>query len=352
MEDITENKLVITSGPDTGKEYRLLQGSTTLGSAPDNDVQLNDQGISGFHAEIRSDNNSFLILDFNSEKGTYVNDEKILEERQLVAGDRIQLGSVHAVFIPRNGIFAKANKPKVNFQEVLKNLEPYYRKWKNEKNRKILACVLPVIVVLMIALAMSGNHPADEEESATSHYKVVDSAHASHRGNGAAKETTDSAQRTPSAIENDSPRDRPNAAVAESADAIENQSGPAPQDRFTAIYFNIANKFADHQLWQIALEYYHRVLAKAPDHPELSAHIAEMKSEINNQIAYEQGQILIEKEHYQEGIANLRRIPETSYYFQKAAQVIGKAEENKTQAIKNNEAIRSEEQSPDPAESR
>lgn len=351
MADITENKLVITSGPDSGKEYPLWQARTTLGSAPDNDVQLNDQGISGFHAEIRSDDNCFLILDFNSEKGTYVNEERIGEEKQLVAGDTIQLGSLHAVFMPRNGIFAKTCKPKMNFQEVLKGLEPYYKKWNNEKNRKILACVLPVIVVIMIALAMSGNHPEDRKAPATQHYKVVDSAHASHSGTNAEKKTTDSARKISYAIENDSPRNRPNAAVGTSAGAIGNQSGPEPQDRFANIYFKIANTFADHQLWQMALEYYHRVFEKTPDHPELSVHIAEMKSEINNQINYEQGQILIEKKRYRKAIANLRRIPETSYYFQKAAQDIAEAEK-RTQAIKSNEEMLSEKQSSDPVESR
>lgn len=352
MSDLTENKLVIISGSNTGKAYRLWQARTTLGSAPGNDVQLNNRGISGFHAEIRNENNSFSILDFNSEKGTYINEERISGGKKLVAGDRIQLGSLHAVFMPRNGIFAKVPKPKVNVEKVLKRLKPYYKKWNNEKNRKILACVLPVIAVLMIALAMSGNHAADRKASATQHYKVVDPAHTSYSGNGAEKESNDSARKTPSASENEPPGNRSDGAVATSVGGIANQSDPEPQDRFADIYFNLANKFADQQLWQIALEYYHRVFEKTPDHPELSAHIAEMKSEINNQITYEQGQFLIEKEHHQEGIANLRRIPETSYYFQKAAQVIAEAEENKIQAIKSNEAMRSEEQSPDPNESR
>lgn len=331
MDNITEDKLVITSGPGSGKEYQLLLGRTTIGSAPDNDVQLNDQGISGFHAEIRCNNNSFLILDFNSEKGTFVNGERIRGEKQLVAGDRIQLGSVHAVFMPRNGIFAKECKPKVDFQKVIKGLEPCYNNWMNEKNRKILACVLPVIVVLMLAVPMSRNHPLDQKESAAQYFKIVHSAHASYGRNDVKKKTTDSAQKTTSAIENALPKNMPNGEVVASGGAIGNKTGPGPQERFADIYFNIANKFADHQLWQIALEYYYRVFEKTPDHPALPAHIVEMKSEINNQITYEQGQTLIEKENYQEGIANLHRIPETSYYFQKALQVIAEAEENQTQ---------------------
>ena len=357
MENTIENKLAITSGPDSGKEYPLWQGRTTLGSAPDNDVQLNDRGIAGFHAEIRSDNNSFLIFDFNSEKGTFVNEERIREEKELVAGDRIQMGSLHAVFIPQNSIIAKEYKPKVNFQAIFQRLEPYckkpsYTKWMNEKNRKMIACVLPVIVVLMIGLAMSKNHSMDQKVSAVQRFKVVHSAQASAGGNGAETETIDPERKPPTEIESVSPGNMPNGTVVASAGAIGNQTGLKPQDRFADIYFNIANTFADHQLWQIALEYYYRVFEKTPDHPELSAHITEMKSEINNQITYEQGETLIEKAHYQEGIANLRRVPETSYYFQKAAQIIAKAEENQTQAKKSNEEIRPEGQSPNPAESR
>jgi hypothetical protein len=208
-----------------------------------------------------------------------------------------------------------------------------------------------VIVVLMVVLVMSNNHRVDQERTVAQHAKMVHSAHASVSGNDAEKEMIDPARKKTPAIENSSLTNMPNGAAAASADAIRNQAGPSPQDRFADIYFSIANKFADYQLWQIALEYYYRVFEKNPGYPELSAHIAEMKSEINNQITYEKGHDLITKEHYQEGIGNLHRIPENSYYFHKAAKFIAEAEENLMQAKKINEENR-QGQSSNPDESR
>lgn len=352
MDNTTENKLVIASGSDSGKEYPLSQGRTTIGSAPDNDVRFKDPGISGFHAEVRCENNCFYICDFNSEKGTFVNEARINQEKQLSAGDRIQMGSVHAVFMPGNGIIAREYNPGISLKKVRERIDPYFQKWMNKKNRKIMACVLPMIVVLMIAMALSGNPRTDPKGSAKQHAKTIHSSQADDIGNGPKKKRTDPSQNTPPASEHGSPDSAANGAPAASTGTGRNQTEPRPQDDFANIYFNIAANFADHQLWQNALEYYYRVYEKTPSHPELSDHIAKMKVEINNQTIFEEAQVLIEKEHYEEGIANLRRIPETSYYFPKATQFIADAEKNLMQAKKENEDNQRGDQLSNPAENR
>jgi tetratricopeptide (TPR) repeat protein len=105
------------------------------------------------------------------------------------------------------------------------------------------------------------------------------------------------------------------------------QSGRGQQESFAALYFSIAAKFADQQLWQIALEYYSRVFEEDSDNLELAAKIAKMKSEIQNQTVYEKGKTLIKKDRYDDGIAELHKIAENSFYFDKAAQAITAAKE-------------------------
>ena len=59
MKSQSENKLVIVSEPDYGKEFSLFHGRTTIGSAPGNDVRIDCQSVSGFHAEFNIDNNKY-----------------------------------------------------------------------------------------------------------------------------------------------------------------------------------------------------------------------------------------------------------------------------------------------------
>ena len=354
MENKIINKLVIASEPGYGQEFHLLQGRTTIGSAPDNDLQLDYPDVSGFHAEFRIENNTFFISDFNSKKGTFVNEKRITKEKKVAAGDRIQIGSTQTLFLPHNAIVAKKSKfnvnihkgfkssnslkqkwiseKKVNMQEVLEIVKPYYKKLITRNNRKILAYVLPMIALIMLALVIYKNGNEDQGKSTAQHDEVVRSTNMSNGGNGADKKTINSAQNSAGKNENGSPHQIQKRTVGASVGTQQNSSGQSQQDHFDSIYSSIANKFADQQLWHIALEYYHRVFEKNPDNPELSAQIAKMKSEIQNQKIYEGGQALMKEERYEQGIANLRHIPENSFYFLKAAQAISEVKEKIAQA--------------------
>jgi pSer/pThr/pTyr-binding forkhead associated (FHA) protein len=321
-------------------------------------VQLNDRNISDFHAEICIDENSILIVDFNSEKGTFVNEERITKEKHLTAGDRIQMGSTHAVFLALNAIIAKECKPKVNVQEVFKNLvshcqkwsidkkvninellnrlKPHCKKWMTEKNKKILACGLPIVAVTMIALLISKNRNVGPIESAPQHDKTARSTHIGNDGNNKEKKKIESAQHSAGEVENGLSHQIPANEVVASGRVQQVQPVPGRQDRFSDIYFSIANKFADEQLWRIALEYYHRVFEKELDNPEISARIAEMESEIENQLIFEEGQAFLKENNYQKGIANLQRITKKSFYFDAASQAIAEAKAKMAQTNNTN----------------
>lgn len=359
MENTIGNKLVITSGPDSGKEYHLSQGKTTVGSAPYNDVQLNDRNVSDFHAEICIDNNSFLIVDFNSDKGSFVNEDRITKEKHLAAGDRIQMGSTHAVFLAHKAIIAKECKTKVNVQgvfedlvtycqkwligkkvnmkELLRHIKPHYNKWMTEKNKKILACGLPIVAVAMIAFAASKNSEMSPQESAPQHDKAAKSTHVGKDGNHKEKKKIESAPNSAGEIENGSSHQIPDNKTVASGRVQQIQPGSGRQDQFGDIYFSIANKFADEQLWRIALDYYHRVFEKEPDNPEIAARIAMMESEIENQLIFEEGQDFLKENNYRKGIANLQKITKKSFYFDAASQAVAEAEVKMAQTNNTNE---------------
>ncbi|MBD3382917.1 MAG: FHA domain-containing protein [candidate division Zixibacteria bacterium] len=69
----------------------------SIGRTSDNDIVLDNRGVSRKHALIEIDNGSALIIDNDSLNGTFVNDRKITEEN-LRDQDRISIGKYDLVF--------------------------------------------------------------------------------------------------------------------------------------------------------------------------------------------------------------------------------------------------------------
>jgi signal transduction histidine kinase len=89
--------LYVLQGRDQGKRIDLLGLSQTLGRDACNPIQVSDSEISRRHAEIRKDDEGYLVIDLASSNGTFVNAEPITE-RRLVNGDRIQIGGSLLLF--------------------------------------------------------------------------------------------------------------------------------------------------------------------------------------------------------------------------------------------------------------
>lgn len=75
----------------------LLEDITTVGRAPENIFQIEDDSVSSSHARIFFKDGQFYVLDLGSTNGTYVNGEKV-EESPLNSGDEVQFGSVTTIF--------------------------------------------------------------------------------------------------------------------------------------------------------------------------------------------------------------------------------------------------------------
>jgi hypothetical protein len=84
-------ELVLLKDGRPAQTYPLSKPVVTLGRLSDCDVVLQDPGASRRHAEIRRQDDSYVIIDLGSTNGTMVN-EATVDERQLEEGDRITIG--------------------------------------------------------------------------------------------------------------------------------------------------------------------------------------------------------------------------------------------------------------------
>ena len=79
------------------KEVLLRKEVTTIGRKPDNDIVIDNQAVSGHHAQLIKNNNDLTIEDLQSLNGTYLNGQKV-SKSELYDGDIVSLG-VHTLDI-------------------------------------------------------------------------------------------------------------------------------------------------------------------------------------------------------------------------------------------------------------
>jgi hypothetical protein len=86
-----KGELVLIQNGRPAETYPLGKDVVSLGRQSDCDVVVADPGASRRHAEIRTENGSYVIIDLGSTNGTMVN-EATVSERRLQEGDRITIG--------------------------------------------------------------------------------------------------------------------------------------------------------------------------------------------------------------------------------------------------------------------
>ncbi len=87
--------LVAKGGPLSGRRW-LIRSSLTIGREPDCDVIIPDRQVSRFHARLTLDKNTTLLEDLGSKNGTYLDGNKIEENRNLEDGDILQIALVQS----------------------------------------------------------------------------------------------------------------------------------------------------------------------------------------------------------------------------------------------------------------
>jgi pSer/pThr/pTyr-binding forkhead associated (FHA) protein len=92
--------LTIAAGSARGQRFRFEGESVSIGRAPDNDVVLNDAGVSRTHARIERRASEWVLTDRASANGVALNGAAVVTAAPLREGDRIAVGPVTFEFRP------------------------------------------------------------------------------------------------------------------------------------------------------------------------------------------------------------------------------------------------------------
>lgn len=72
----------------------LLEPGKTIGKGAVNDIVIDEEGVNGFHADLKVDGSQIILSDVNTETGTWLNGEKINGPVPVRAGDVITIQGV------------------------------------------------------------------------------------------------------------------------------------------------------------------------------------------------------------------------------------------------------------------
>ncbi len=82
------------------QEILLDKEVTSIGRKPDNDIIIDNQAVSGHHAQIKAHGDEVVLEDLGSLNGTFVNSQKI-SRAELFNGDMVLIG-VHTLSVSSN----------------------------------------------------------------------------------------------------------------------------------------------------------------------------------------------------------------------------------------------------------
>ena len=81
-------------GDQTGQKHQLSKSDNYLGRAVDNHIVIASKRVSRQHARIWCEGRAWMLDDFNSANGTFLNDERVLAPIVLRDGDKLTIGDV------------------------------------------------------------------------------------------------------------------------------------------------------------------------------------------------------------------------------------------------------------------
>lgn len=81
----------VLEGLERGRVFENLQPPICIGREDDNDIRLNDERVSRFHAKIQEDDGRLILTDLDSTNGTRVNGRAV-QMRVLRVGDLVSIG--------------------------------------------------------------------------------------------------------------------------------------------------------------------------------------------------------------------------------------------------------------------
>lgn len=83
--------LAVIEGNLQGEAFHLYEGRNIVGASPPCDIHIPDEGVQAQHLSIRISPNRWMLTDFDTESGTFLN-EKQIYRNELKDGDKIRIG--------------------------------------------------------------------------------------------------------------------------------------------------------------------------------------------------------------------------------------------------------------------
>lgn len=111
-------KLRVLDGKSAGQDIPVRGKKFFIGRAEDCHLRPGSDLISRHHCVLLVEDGYIGVRDFGSKNGTYVNDERIVGERELKAGDRLAVGPLHFEIQINHGLAAKKRPPVSDIKEA------------------------------------------------------------------------------------------------------------------------------------------------------------------------------------------------------------------------------------------
>ncbi len=90
--------LLQKNGSAIGKKYPIQYQDIIIGSGKDSTIFINDSSVSEKHSKIKNIQGMYTLFDLISDRGTYLNDKKLLRPKVLHDWDEITIGSTKLIF--------------------------------------------------------------------------------------------------------------------------------------------------------------------------------------------------------------------------------------------------------------
>jgi predicted component of type VI protein secretion system len=112
-------KLKIAEGKHVGQEISVKGRRFLIGRAEDCNLRPASELISRHHCAILVEEGYIGVRDFGSKNGTYVNDERVVGERELKPGDRLSIGHLRFEIHVAHGLATKKQPPVGDIKEAV-----------------------------------------------------------------------------------------------------------------------------------------------------------------------------------------------------------------------------------------
>jgi hypothetical protein len=99
------SKLIVLAGPDEGRVFALGGDVLLLGRSRATDTYLLDPHVSRVHCQILPENGKYVVVDFDSAGGTFVNGKQVTRH-ELKPGDLVRIGTTHLQYVRDDGAVA------------------------------------------------------------------------------------------------------------------------------------------------------------------------------------------------------------------------------------------------------